>query len=206
MHRSAAALVAVLLPLAAVPAVAQGVVPATDGFFLEPHVGASSLTLRVFDEEDSESGGTAGLRVGYGVTRNLALVADLSGAAYEVNGGNVGQGTLGLGLQVSFPLASPLVPYVHAGVTGTSVSFSEDDRFNDDDVTFTGGGLTLGVGARYHVSPGLALGVGLDGFGGRLTKVEVGNSSIDFSDLGIDDDPEYSSGRVRVALTWHPGR
>ena len=52
----------------------------------------------------------------------------------------------------------------------------------------------------------MALGIGLDGLAGRFTAAKIRGTSFEFMALGIDNDPKYSSGRVRLALTWHPGR
>ncbi|HYE56929.1 MAG TPA: outer membrane beta-barrel protein [Rhodothermales bacterium] len=190
----------------------------TEGFFLEGNLNGTSISFD--DDEDqgeSESGGGLGLRLGYGFNRMIALYAGLNGAAIEpeedsfeaITGEETfGVGTLDLGLQLSFGSARrALIPYLNIALSGATATFEIDNDAADGDLTLSGGALTLGGGLRYHFSPGLAVNVGLEGYGGEFTEAEfdgeVFGGNADFED--DIEDTEFSGSRLRIGLTWFPG-
>jgi opacity protein-like surface antigen len=169
----------------------------TKGFIAGIHVTGTGLTIDEFDE--TTNGGGAGVVLGYGFTRRLALVADFTAGALE---DNVGFGNFDLGLRYAWTgAARRWVPSLELGVAGRAIG--QSDVLLDDgathDVTFSGAGITLGAGIQYYTTPKWAVGAALKWTGGQFDKVQVDDVSVE--DLNID----ATSTRFNIGVTWYPG-
>lgn len=179
------------------------------GFFVEGGLQALQLNVDTDGRDETQaSGGGLGVRLGYGFTRTVAVYLALQGASMEDE--DDASFTLGhADLGVQFSLARPsqaLVPYLNVALTGVTAEFEDPfDAVNvAGDVRYTGGGLTLGGGVRYHFSPGLAFNAGLEGYGGQFTEVTFDGEDTDVT-TDLDEDVNLSGARLRIGLTWFPG-
>ena len=184
----------------------------TQGFFVEGGLGGTSVSISDGDRDrETDGGGALGVRLGYGFNRRLALYAAVGGAAIkpddntfeEFSGSDTyGLGNVDLGLEVNFGNpARRLVPYLNVALSGVAATF--DLPGTRDELTFSGGGLTLGGGLKYHFAPGLALNGSLQGYGGTFNRLELGGEKFDDADF---NDEDYRGARLGVGLTWYPGR
>ncbi|MDH3270273.1 MAG: outer membrane beta-barrel protein [Gemmatimonadota bacterium] len=175
----------------------------TRGFTIGAHLGGASLTIQ--DQDRNDAGG-GGLTIGYGVNRNITLLAQLDGAQFdEQSTGTVeGDWTLGhVDLGVRYYFANSLrswVPYLQAAFTFRAVGVKDPivGGIQRDEVSISGGGLTLGGGLHYYVSQGFALDAQLAWTGGEFTTLRVDNTS----QSGFDVDA--TSGRFNLGIVWWP--
>ncbi len=190
------------LSLAAAPLAAQPVGPSnTEGLFLQLALDGQSLSYDEDDFDDTDDGGGASLRVGYGVSPVATFYVGVSGA--EVDGQTNGVinntyrfGAGELGARFAFNRGSALRPYLDVALRGVAAS---DDA---SALEFRGGGIALGGGIAYFVSPTVALDAALRIGGGQFTEVDFGAISVDISDGDIG----YGEGRLSVGLTAYPFR
>ena len=202
MHR-ASLVVACTVLLAAAPLAAQtAAAPAssTKGFFLGAHLGGSAITVDELSDEQ-ESGSGAGLQIGYGFTRQLALVVEGTGAALDTDGGTLGLGHFDIGLRYAF--TSPtrrFVPFVDVAFSGRALGQDDADLGDGTtgDITISGAGLSFGGGAQYYFAPRWAVGAGVKWTAGEFSQVKVDNVSVD----GLEIDA--TSARVNLGITWYP--
>jgi len=186
---------------ATAPAAAQQ--STTRGLTLGLHLSGASL---VVEGEDRNEGGGLGVRVGYGLNRTVTLFAQLDGAQVDVPSSDALQGEWSMGhvdLGARFHFASTLrrwVPYLQAALAGRVVSVDEAvlNQVPVDDVSFTGGGFSLGGGIMLYVRETLALDLHLMWTGGEFTEIEVGNQSLS----GLDLDAQ--STRLGLGVAWWP--
>ena len=190
-----------VLLLTAAPAAAQ--LSTTRGLTLGLHLSGASL---VVEGEDRNEGGGLGLRVGYGSSRSVTLFLQLDGAQVEVPSSDALQGEWSMGhveLGARFHFASTLrrwVPYLQAALAGRVVGV-DDAVLNEepvDDVSFNGGGFSVGGGLSFYLREALALDLHLMWTGGEFTEIEVGNQSVS----GLDIDAQ--STRLNLGLAWWP--
>jgi opacity protein-like surface antigen len=190
-----------VLLLTAAPAAAQ--LSTTRGLTLGLHLSGASL---VVEGEDRNEGGGLGLRVGYGLSRIVTLFLQVDGAQVEVPSSDALQGEWSMGhveLGARFHFASTLrrwVPYLQAALAGRVVGV-EDAVLNEEpveDVSFNGGGFSVGGGLSFYLRETLALDLHLMWTGGEFTEIEVGNQSVS----GLDIDAQ--STRLNLGLAWWP--
>lgn len=164
-----------------------------DGLSLSATVYAAQLSVDDGSDESSDSGGGIGVEVAYGFTPRLAAFLALGGAAMEPEDGGEGYGlgTADLGLRFNLRPSSRLNPYLQAAVTGQVASF--DVPGTSADLEARGGGLTLGGGLLYDLSPSVAFDVALDVTGGRFTELAFDGESTDNFD-------EIDSAIVRLGV------
>ena len=176
----------------------------TSGFFLGLALNGSSIR---FDNESSsiESGGGVSAQVGWGFTKNFALLVDVSGAAISSDGGDYGLGQFELAGRWHF--ASPsraLVPFLEAGYVGRAVVQNDVVYFDDfgnslaGDFSLLGNAIGFGGGLQYHVSPAMALGGSLKWTVGNFTTVKLDNVSVDGLDV------KATTARLNLGFTWYP--
>ena len=172
----------------------------TRGIFVGAHLNGSGLTADDLSDK-TESGPGFGLQLGYGFTRNLALVLDATGAALDTDAGTVGLGHADVLLRYAF--TSPtrrFVPFLEAGVSGRALA--QDDVELEDgssgDLSLSGGGFTFGGGLQYYFAPKWALGAGLKWTTGEFNTVQVDNVSVSGFDI------DATSARFNVGVTWYP--
>lgn len=168
----------------------------TEGFFLAPHLLGASLE---FEDEEVESGGGAGLTIGYGFTRMFAAFFTIDGADIDIREPGIsGDYTLGqadLGVRFNFRSETQkAIPYIEAALTGRAAETTDDGV----DIRISGGALTLGGGLNYYFQPKLAVDVGLSFSGGRFDKLEIDGDEVPYEEV------DATGTRFRVGLTWYP--
>src|SRR5687768_1701288 len=107
---------------------AREVASITEGFFLAPHLLGASLE---FEDEETESGGGAGLTIGYGFTRMFAAFFTIDGANVDIREpGFPGDYTLGqadLGVRFNFRSETQkAISYIEAALTGRAAETTDD--------------------------------------------------------------------------------
>lgn len=197
MRSTIAALYGAVLLSAAPLAAQMPAASSTKGFFIGAHLTGSSVTVEADGEDEEQSGGGAGLQLGYGFTPRLALFIDGTGTVLE---DDVGFGHVDFGVRYSF--TSPTrrwVPSIEVALTGRALT-QEDADFGGGtgDVTLSGGGVTFGVGLQYYTAPKWAIGAALKVTGGDFDNYTVDNVTI--SGLDID----ATSTRFNIGVTWYP--
>ena len=193
-------LLTLVLLLIVAPASAQE--STTRGWVLGLHVGGASIEP---EGADRTNGGGGGLFVGYGLNRKFTLFARLDGANIEVEDDVDTQGTWVMGhvdLGARFNFANSLrsvVPYVEGAFTGRVVEVSElpaTNPFGGQEISFSGGALTLGGGVMVYASETVAIDLGLLFSGGEFTDVTVGNTTVSGFDL------DTRSTRFNIGVAW----
>lgn len=189
-----------LLMAFATPVAAQH--PTTQGFIFGLHVGAVSIQA---EDVDRATGGGGGLYVGYGLNPRVTIFTRVDGAniavenAFDVEGA-WGMGHVDLGVRVHFPGAErSAVPYLEGSLTGRLVDvseLSESSSFGVDEISFSGGALSLGGGVMVYATQTLAIDLGL--------LVSTGG----FSDPTLQDaiqkglDLNTTSTRLNIGVRW----
>lgn len=204
-----------LLPLALLPLAALAFFLVVDqaaaqesttrGFTFGLHVTGASLEVEGANN-DRESAGGGGIRVGYGLNRNFTLFVRADGAKFDdLTTDNVeGQWTMGhfdIGARYNF--ANSLrrwIPFVEAalGYRAVSVDNPVVDNIPRNELSITGAGLTLGGGVDYYFSETWALDLQLLWTGGEFTTLRIDNVST--SGLAFD----ATSSRVTLGVAWWP--
>lgn len=188
---------------AALTAGSLGAQSSTSGFMLNAHLAGTSIGGTVEDAE-SESGGGIGLAVGYGFNERVTLLLNVDAARMEyedgededLDDGEYDLATADLALRFSFGgTAQKLRPYVTTGFTGVVMG----DEGDGLELSTSGGGITLGGGLEYFLTPSLALDAALNVTTGSFTTVELDGDEEDL-DAGIG----FNHGRLQLGVTWHP--
>ena len=200
----------------AAPVAAQSVPsPAGGAGTRGPFVGADvigvGVTIRerqLLDVEETNYGGGVGARLGWGLTRAVALVGQLSGARFETGRGERYTFRI-IDLGARLNLARPghaLVPYVEGAYTTRTVWF-DDVRIRlagvalSGDAEASGAGFSGGAGAQYFVRPSWSVDAGVQYTRGDLDEVTVGGLNVDVGSLA---DVSANSARLTLGVTWHP--
>jgi opacity protein-like surface antigen len=161
-------------------------------------------------DQDNESGGGAGLRAGWGFARRWMVYTGLDASQIKINDpdpdfdGEYWLVHFDLGARYQFASATRAwVPYLNVAFSGRAVGTGiQDSGGNSHEVSFSGSAFTFGGGTSFHVTPALALDLGLNWSRGKFTKVRVDNVTVD-SD---PDDVEVStSSRFMLGLSWYIG-
>jgi hypothetical protein len=175
----------------------------TSRFFLGLSFNGSSIQ---FEEDDEiESGGGISALIGWGFTKNFALLLDLSGAAISTEIGDVGLGHAELAGRWHFANESrALVPFLEVGFAGRAV-VQDDMLYYDDfgnpysgDFSLSGTGVSFGGGLQYHITPSMAIGASLKWSVGDFTTVKLDNVSVDGLEMGA------TTARLNLGFTWYP--
>ncbi len=188
---------ALLTLLAAVPALAQ---PSnTQRLFLQASLDGQSLNYNEDDFDDTDDGGGLSFRAGWSVSRVVTLYAGLAGSRIdgETNGvinDEYGWGGGEIGARFNLLPSRRWVPYLDVALRGVAAT--------EDDLEFRGGGITLGGGIAYFVSPTVALDAGLRLGGGGFSEVQLGDFSAEID----EDDFGYGEGRFSLGVTFYPLR
>lgn len=217
--RSVAAVAAVTLAalMTSSPVVAQSSdVVKTKGMMFGLHLNGSAISFEDQDEtasnrkKERDSGGGAGLQLGWGFTKWFMLYGGVDAAKVEIDGvtgldddDNGGDYTLihgDLGARFSFPSPNHgFAPYMNAALT-TRVATAE---VLGEDVSISGNGVTVGGGFMYFFNPKWALDFGLQFSTGKFSEVEVGGIKLDLDELGADLE-NTNSARVNVGVKFFP--
>jgi hypothetical protein len=201
--RIAGALVVAAVSLLLCPTSASGQRSTTRGFHFGGHV--MGVTIEVDDVDERASGAGAGAFLAYGFTPVITTFLQLDGAGVEVEGGLIdGFWTMAhLDVGARFHVADSTrswVPYLQLAFTGRAVGV-DDARFGNDleaDVSFSGAGLSGGVGLLVYLQEAFALDVQLMLSRGEFSEFTV--EEVTVSNLAID----ATSGRLDVGVAWWP--
>ena len=173
----------------------------TRGIFLNAHLTGTTMAFND-DAFDTQSGGGAGIQIGYGVSRLVTLYLGVDGSS--MTNDHIEEGVtlahVDLGVQLNFGRErSAARPYGTLAFTYREETFD----FGGDivEIDFSGGGVTLGGGLKYFLSRLLALDVGLDLTFGKFSDVRVGGITAQ-NVLDLD----ATSGRFTVGISWFPSR
>jgi len=189
--------------------------PARPAVRSEPRTNTTNLMLglslngsavRADDLNSStESGAGLAAQIGWGFTKNFALVFDASAARIETVGGNFDLAHVDIGGRWHFVSASHgFVPFLEVGYSGRAAM--ENDVLMSDgagntftgDLSIIGSGISFGGGLQYFVGQKWALGGTFKWTAGEFTQVKIDDLTID--GLGID----ATSARFNMGLTWFP--
>jgi hypothetical protein len=191
-----------LLALALLAAGAASAQPAnTSGLFVQLALDGQSLNFNEDDFDETDDGGGLALRAGYGVSRVVTLYLGASGARVdgETNGvinDEYDWAAGEIGARFNLLPSARLVPYLDVALRGVAATYDEAD------LEFRGGGIALGGGASYFVSPTVALDAALRIGGGGFEEVQLGGLSADID----PDDFGYGEGRLSLGVTFYPLR
>ena len=196
-------LAALALGVAAESAAAQE--STTRGFTMGLHGTGASLDPQG-SGNDRESAGGGGLHLGYGVNRRITIFAQLDGAKFDnLSTDNVeGEWTMGyFDVGVRFNFANSLrkwVPFLEAAFGYRAVSVTDPivNNVAANELSISGGGLTLGGGIDYYLSESWALDLQLLWTGGEFNTLRVDNVSVS----GLDFDA--TSSRLSLGVGWWP--
>ena len=192
------ALVLSTVPLASAQRGARAV-SNTEGLFLQLAVDGQALNYNEDDLDQNDNGGGLSARVGYGFSPLFTLYGGVSGARVDGDTNGVISEEYSfvaaeIGARFNFNRGRALRPYLDVALRG--VRASEDDL----DLEFTGGGVAVGGGLAYFVSPSVAIDGALRIGAGRFDEVELGDFGLDLDDAG------YGEGRLSLGLTFYPLR
>ncbi len=214
MATMAAITVGALLMAAPVTAQSSDIVK-TKGLMFGLHLNGSSIASADEDnagnsDKDRQSGGGLGAQVGWGFAKWFMLYTGFDAAKVEMKGvTGVNDDDLGgdyalihgdIGARFSFP--SPkhgFAPYLNAALTARAAT----GEVLNEDVSISGGGVTLGGGLMYFFTPKWALDVGVQFSTGKFTEVKVGAIKIDLDELGADVD-NTNSARINLGVKFFP--
>ena len=153
----------------------------------------------------TESGAGVGGQLGWGFTRNFAIVLDASAARMESIGGNYDLAHVDISGRWHFVSSSHgFVPFVEVGYSGRGALQNDVlmvDEFNNlysGDLSILGGGVSFGGGLNYFLSQKWAFGGQFKWTTGSFTRVQIDNVTID----GVEIDA--TSARFNMGLTWFP--
>ena len=142
--------------------------------------------------------------LGWGITKNIALALDLSGAQISSVDGNYNLGHADIGARWHFVNRTAFVPFVDVGYGGRAL-MKRDVTLTDalgntstGTLTYMGAGLSYGGGLQYFVTPGVAFGGSFKWTTGRFSEVRFENLTVE--DLQLD----ASSARFNMGFTWYP--
>ena len=152
----------------------------------------------------TESGPGVAALLGWGVTKNFALILDASGARISSLAGDYDLAHVDVGGRWHFVNRSAFVPFVEVGYAGRA-AMKQDAILSDGqgntytgDLSIMGGGVSLGGGLEYFVTSGIALGGAFKWTSGQFTQVRFDNVTVD----GLDVDA--TSARFNMGFTWYP--
>lgn len=175
-----------------------------EGFFVGLHLGAATWSVDDL-EIDAESGGGAGLTVGYGFSQLISayLTADAASISPDLGESyTLGHGDLGV-LFTFGSTTSAVRPYLDAAfnVRQATADLVDETTGQTEELTISGNGLTVGGGVRYHLSLPLAIDAGAKLTFGNLTEAKLGGVSIT-----LPESASANSVRINVGLVWFPGQ
>jgi hypothetical protein len=152
----------------------------------------------------AESGPGVAALLGWGVTKNFAFILDASGARISSLDGDYDLAHVDIGGRWHFVNRSAFVPFVEVGYAGRAATkqgaILSDGQGNTytGDLSILGGGVSLGGGLEYFVTPGIALGGAFKWTSGQFTQVRFDNVTVDGLEL------DATSARFNMGFTWYP--
>jgi hypothetical protein len=153
----------------------------------------------------TESGAGMAAQLGWGFTKNFALVLDASAARIASLNGDFDLAHVDVGGRWHFvSMRSGLVPFVEVGYSGRAATkqgaLMTDGAGNmyTGDLSILGGGVSLGGGFHYFVAPTWAIGGALKWTTGQFSRVQFDNVSVDGFQI------DATSARFNMGFTWFP--
>ena len=177
----------------------------TSGLMLGLSFDASSIRSDDLNSSTESGPGVAGT-LGWGFTKNFALVIDASGARISSLDGDYDLAHVDVGGRWHFVNRSALVPFVEVGYAGRAARKQDAILSDGNGNTYTGElsilgtGVSAGGGFEYFPTPGLALGGSFKWTSGQFTQVKFDNVTIDGFTL------DATSARFNMGFTWYPMR
>jgi len=175
----------------------------TSGLMLGLSFDASSIRSNDLNSTTESGPGIAGI-IGWGITKNIALALDMSGAQISSVDGNYNLGHADIGARWHFVNRTSFVPFVDVGYAGRAL-MKRDVTLTDalgntstGTLTYMGAGLSYGGGLNYYITPGIAFGGAFKWTTGRFSQVRFENLTVE--DLQLD----ASSARFNMGFTWYP--
>jgi hypothetical protein len=164
---------------------------------------ASSIRSDDLNSRTESGPGVAGL-IGWGITKNIAIALDASGAQISSVDGNYNLGHADIGARWHFVNRTAFVPFVDVGYAGRAL-MKRDVTLTDNlgntstgTLTYMGAGLSYGGGLEYFITPGIA-------FGGAFKWTTGSFSQVRFENLTVEDlQLDASSARFNMGFTWYP--
>ncbi len=175
----------------------------TSGLMLGLAFDASSIRSDDLNSRTESGPGVAGM-IGWGITKNIAIALDASGAQISSVDGNYNLGHADIGARWHFVNRTAFVPFVDVGYAGRAL-MKRDVTLTDNlgntstgTLTYMGAGLSYGGGLEYFITPGIA-------FGGAFKWTTGSFSQVRFENLTVEDlQLDASSARFNMGFTWYP--
>ena len=153
----------------------------------------------------TESGAGLAAQLGWGFTKNFAVVLGGSAARIESVGGNYDLAQVDVGGRWHFVNSvNGFVPFVELGYAARAAT-KKDALVSDGagtiypgDLTIFGGGVSFGGGLEYFVTPRWALGGSFRWTTGQFSSVRVDNVTVD--GFAID----ATSSQFNMGFAWYP--
>jgi len=192
-----AVVVAIIAPICAASAQEGAKKSTSSGFFVG--LGAEGASIMTNDDaKTTDSGGGAGIVLGYGFSTRWSLYGQLSGAT--INAGESDDtyslGHVDVGARVHFRAGrNVVVPFLQFGLSARGVS----QDVNGVTVRGSGGALSFGAGLNAHFTPKVAFSSAVTWSVGNFDRFQVGNLVTgNFSVTA-------TTTRLHVGLLWFPG-
>jgi len=176
----------------------------TNGFIVGLAFDASSIRSDGLNNTTETGPGVAGL-LGWGVTKNFALILDMSGAQISSVSGNYNLGHADVGARFHFVNRTAFVPFVDVGYAGRMVMMRDvtltdtQGNVSTGTLSYMGGGVAAGGGLEYFVTPSIAFGGSYKWTSGKFSQVRFENTTVD----GLPK-PDATSSRFNMGFTWYP--
>ena len=172
---------------------AQGQASNTRKLFLETSIDGQSLSYRNDGFDSADRGGGFSFRAGWGISDLTTLYIGVNGSRLDgVNNGVIDQeyeyGAFEIGSRFNFRTGEALVPFADVALRGVA------SQLQSVDLEFLGGGITLGGGASYFVSPTIALTAGLRFGFGTFNEIKLGSISAELNEQ------EFGYGEIRYSF------
>ena len=169
------------------------------GFALGVGLYVSGISIDTGATEANEVGIGLQADLSYGFTKTVAAFVNLSAASMspEDEGKNYALGVADLGARLHLYPSQTFNPYFQVALSGQAAVFEVAGR--SENLEYRGGGVTLGVGAHYALTPMADLDFSLDLTGGEFNEIRFnGNSRDDFN--------PYTSAiaRLGIAIVYRP--
>lgn len=167
----------------------------SSGFFVGLGVEGSGIVANQ-PGSVTESGGGAGLTLGYGFSRRWSLYGEFSGANInETGGGSYQLAHVDLGARVHFRTGpNTVVPFLQFGLAGRGIA----QDINGSNVTGSGGGGSFGGGLNAHFNPKVAFTTAVTWTVGSFDSYTVDGQAATGGAVSA------TSARVQLGLLWFP--
>ena len=171
----------------------------TRKLFLQTSIDGQSLSYRDDGFDSADRGGGFSFRVGWGISDLTTLYIGINGSRLDgINNGVIDReyefGAFEVGARFNFRTGHTLVPFADVALRAVAT------QLQDVDLEFLGGGMTVGGGASYFVTPSVALTAGLRFGTGRFNEIKLGGISADLN----NNDFGYGEIRYSFGVIFYP--